>query len=108
MPDLLHEFWRSEERGEFGKVSEIGDKKRDRDPDLNFMFEVWAPSWNEALRLMKSLLTANLANLMITFVIPSTASKAAESGKLICESDQASVNHRGCVKTRSRALTTQQ
>jgi hypothetical protein len=52
MPDLLHEFWRGETNGQFGRVSAEGDKVRaNTAPELRFAFEIWAGSWREAMRL---------------------------------------------------------
>jgi hypothetical protein len=52
MADLLHEFWRGETDGEFGRVSADGDMLRAKiAPELHFVFEVWAGSWREAMRL---------------------------------------------------------
>ena len=52
MPDLLHEFWRSEFGGSFGPVSKASDDFRTKvSPDMKFVFEVLAASYNQALRL---------------------------------------------------------
>ena len=52
MADLLHEFWRGETDGEFGRVSAEGDRLRAKvSPELRFVFEVWADSSREARRL---------------------------------------------------------
>jgi hypothetical protein len=52
MADLLHEFWKGGDSGEFGRVSADGDLIRSKTaPELRFEFEVWAGSWREAMRL---------------------------------------------------------
>jgi hypothetical protein len=52
LPDLLHECWGEKESGEFGRVNAHNDLTRaQRAPHEGFLFEIWAPSWHEAMRL---------------------------------------------------------
>jgi hypothetical protein len=52
MANLLHEFWRGPDDGEFGRVSAEFDQGRAKmAPELRFEFEIWAGSWREAMRL---------------------------------------------------------
>lgn len=52
MPDLLHEFWKNETSGMFGRVSAGGDRIRQEHwPDMEFQFEIWAPCYSIAKRL---------------------------------------------------------
>lgn len=52
MPDLLHEHWTEETGGRFTPVSEHSDRlHRQISPNERFLFEIWAPSWREAMRL---------------------------------------------------------
>jgi hypothetical protein len=52
MADLLFEFWCSEFEGNFSRVSKEFDASRAEMPlDTQFVFEVRASSWREAMRL---------------------------------------------------------
>ena len=51
MPALLHEYWENETGGEFTVVRERADEIRPTlTPGAQFLFEVWASSWQEAMQ----------------------------------------------------------
>ncbi|MBT2185751.1 hypothetical protein [Sphingobium nicotianae] len=51
MAELLHEYWESDDGGEFGIVQERSDQLRPTlFPDARFVFRLRASSWFEAMQ----------------------------------------------------------
>jgi len=52
MADLLHEYWKNEDGGEFGPVRGRGDQLRPTLlPDARLVFSLRASSWHQAMRM---------------------------------------------------------